>query len=241
MTLAALIPTIAAAAGAPAPSPGEIGTPVFLNCGAGVHLLASPETSATAVSASVSPAADARVVVAFYGRGNNRTHDSVTAGFATVAGFAKIEDVQIEEPAATFHRLSLWEATTTGTPGSGTITGTASGTHFGYGLGAATVTDVGSKVIDTSAANATGTSVAITLTGATTDDVMLLFGVARSAAAGLTFGTGQTQAGNSPLVITTAFTMGAAHKTSAAAAQTMSGLPSDEAHLLAGIVYRGAA
>lgn len=220
-----------------------MGAPIFLVLGASVDIDIETDTADTITSASVTPPANARITIAVYGRGSSsRTHDSLTAGFATVAGFTKIGDVAVENPGGTFHRLSMWDATTTATPGSGTVAAVASGTNFQRAMGGTATANVGSRVIADDAVNTTGTTIAVSLTGATTDDVAVVATVGRGdAAAGFTFADGLTHAGNSPTAQSTNFTIGMGHKVSPSATQTTSGLNDAQGKLSVGALYRGAA
>ena len=241
---AALVAALAQGAPAAAPPPPEMGAPVFLQLAAADDILLATSTAATIVSESVSPPANANVYAWFVTRRDaTRTHDSVTAGFATVAGFTKLEDIEVEDPAGNFLRLSLWGAVTTATPGSGTITGTASGTAYQRMLGGAAVANVGSVVDTASASNTSGNTVAITFSpGAATGDVALVGSLGRGDSSGtLAFSDGLTHASNSPLNNSTNMTLGLGSKVSPASTQTTSGLASNQAHLTMGVLLRGAA
>ena len=224
--------------------PPAMGAPAFLQLAAAADILLATDTAATITSESVSPPANANVYVWFVTRRDaTLTHDSMTAGFATVAGFAKLEDIEIEEPASNFLRLSLWGAVTTATPGSGTIVGTASGTAYQRMLGGAVVANVGSVVDTASASNTTGSTVALTFTpSATTGDVALVGSLGRGDSSGtLTFSDGLTGASNSPLNNSTNMTLGLGSKVSPASTQTTSGLASNQAHITMGVLLRGQA
>lgn len=221
-----------------------MGTPVFLELGSGVDLDIEDSSAATITSASVSPPANATIYVAMYGRGTSiRTHDSVTSGFSTTDSWVKVEDVTVEDPAGVYHRLSLWRATTTASPGSGTIVGTASGTNFQRSLGAVAVENVGSEVDTASASNTTGTTIAITYSPtATTGDVSIVAVISRGDVSGtLSISDTPTHADNSPAAQSTNFTIAMAYKVSPASTITTSNVTNNQAHLMVGALIRGAA
>ena len=77
-------------------------------------------TSTTFSTASVSPAANALVIINFgYGRSppNAGVVNSVTSGFATVAGWTLLDNDSVSNT-----NNAQYRALTTGTPGSGTVT-----------------------------------------------------------------------------------------------------------------------
>ena len=224
-------------------SPLPLGAPTFLQLGASADILLATATSATITSESVSPAASSNVYVWFVTRRDaTRTHDSVTAGFATVAGFTQLESIELENPGENFLRLSMWGAVTTATPGSGTITATASGTAYQQMLGAGVIPNVGSVVDTAAASNTTGTSVAFTFDPvAIADDAAFVATLSRSDVSGtLTFSDGLTGASNSPLNNSANMTLGLGSKVSPASTQTTTGLANNQAHITMGVLLRGA-
>lgn len=240
MTIGAARPLFLTAQGGTVPA---MGTPVFLELGSGVDILDDATTSATITSASVSPPANADIFVPLFSRRDvSRTHDSVTAGFATVAGFTKIEDVEAVD-AGLYFRLSLWRATTTSSPGSGTIAGSLSGTAYQRTIAGIAIPNVGSLVDSASAQNTTGTTVAATFSpGATTGDVALSFVISRSDASGtLTISDTPTHADNSPGAQSANYSYGWAHKTSPTSDTiTGSGLTNNQAHAIVAALVRSA-
>ena len=215
-----------------------MGSPVFLELGSGVDLVVGDTTASSITSASISPPGNARIIVPLLMRSDAaRTASSVTAGFATVAGFTKLAETAVENPGGTFFDLSLWEATTTAAPGSGTIVGTFSGDAFQRAMGAAAIPSVGSRVTQAAAQNTTGTTISIALTGAVAGDAAVVCTVSQTGAGTLVFADGLTHADNSPLVQAANFVIGFGTKVSPSATQQTTGLANNFAHLTVGALY----
>jgi hypothetical protein len=221
----------------------SIGTPQILQLGSGADIFVDAATGATITGASITPPANARVQVWLVTRRDEaRTWDSVTSGFATVAGWSQVEGTEVEEPVGNFIRMDCWEATTTSSPGSGTITGTLSGTAYQRSIMGGAVTGVQSMVDSAIASNTTGPSVSATFSPAPqTGDVAFVGAVSRgdAAATGMTFDDGLTVADNGPLAQSSNFTVHFGQKPDPSATQGASSMVSNHSHIIISTLLRG--
>lgn len=91
-------------------------------------------TTSSVTYPSISPPADAVVYVLFGWRGGSslRTNNVPTAGFNTTGAFTEVINTGLAAGDGTSNtlRAAIYKATTTGTPGSGTIVCTTSGSTY---------------------------------------------------------------------------------------------------------------
>lgn len=230
--------------GSAPPASLPMGAPFFLVLGGGGEIDLETTSGATITSQSVSPPANCDIIVVVYGRGSaSRTHDSVTAGFGTVAGFVKLTERDVEDGPGVFHRLSLWRARTTASPGSGTIAASASGSNFQRVLGGVGVENVGSLVASGSNSSTAGTGILFTFSpGAASGDVAIVATVTRGGNKGsFSFTDGLSHADNSPFAQSSNFVFGMGFKVSPSSVQETTGLANNQAHLTVGALLREAA
>lgn len=225
--------------------PAPLGTiiPFQLDPANSLDLL-SPESSGSSIlGPSLSPPASTSIIVALISRRDSEhSHSSVTAGFATVAGFTELVTIIGDLDTGGRVRVSLWRAVTTATPGSGAITGTFSSTAYQRAMGAMRLSGVGTVHSTLSAAGGPATSVGATFDPviAASDVVVALFAQntdvgTQAFADGLTMMDGGFDKTNANL------TVGVGWRNSGAAdTQTVTGVSNPRSRALVAAAFRGA-